>query len=115
MLNRQIIICPHRDSMTSLNDNDLFSFPLVSQQGESQRRLYRDLLRNYNRLERPVVNDSQPIVVELQLSLLQIIDVVSCSLSCSLWHSFSITNLTSHVGTKHFLLINLSEVRAGWF
>ncbi|NXA53101.1 ACHA7 protein, partial [Nothocercus julius] len=47
----------------------------VSQQGESQRRLYRDLLRNYNRLERPVVNDSQPLVVELQLSLLQIIDV----------------------------------------
>ncbi|KAM8792602.1 neuronal acetylcholine receptor subunit alpha-7-like [Eudromia elegans] len=51
------------------------SFFKVSQQGESQRRLYRDLLRNYNRLERPVVNDSQPLVVELQLSLLQIIDV----------------------------------------
>ncbi|XP_067172086.1 neuronal acetylcholine receptor subunit alpha-7-like [Apteryx mantelli] len=47
----------------------------VSQQGEGQRRLYRDLLRNYSRLERPVVNDSQPLVVELQLSLLQIIDV----------------------------------------
>uniref|UniRef100_A0A8C6ZGT0 Neuronal acetylcholine receptor subunit alpha-7 n=1 Tax=Nothoprocta perdicaria TaxID=30464 RepID=A0A8C6ZGT0_NOTPE len=52
------------------------SFFKVSQQGESQRRLYRDLLRNYNRLERPVVNDSQPLVVELQLSLLQIIDVL---------------------------------------
>ncbi|XP_074992485.1 neuronal acetylcholine receptor subunit alpha-7-like [Calonectris borealis] len=51
------------------------SFFKVSQQGESQRRLYRELLRNYNRLERPVVNDSQPLVVELQLSLLQIIDV----------------------------------------
>ncbi|OPJ79621.1 hypothetical protein AV530_001577 [Patagioenas fasciata monilis] len=48
---------------------------MVSQQGESQRRLYRELLKNYNRLERPVVNDSQPLVVELQLSLLQIIDV----------------------------------------
>ncbi|KFV81537.1 Neuronal acetylcholine receptor subunit alpha-7, partial [Struthio camelus australis] len=47
----------------------------VSQQGESQRRLYRELLKNYNRLERPVLNDSQPVVVELQLSLLQIIDV----------------------------------------
>ncbi|XP_063281398.1 neuronal acetylcholine receptor subunit alpha-7-like [Pelobates fuscus] len=46
-----------------------------SHQGEYQRRLYRDLLRNYNRLERPVVNDSQPLLVELQLSLLQIIDV----------------------------------------
>ncbi|XP_064498246.1 neuronal acetylcholine receptor subunit alpha-7-like isoform X2 [Pseudopipra pipra] len=51
------------------------SFFKVSQQGEGQRRLYRELLRNYNRLERPVVNDSQPLVVELQLSLLQIIDV----------------------------------------
>ncbi|NXX21863.1 ACHA7 protein, partial [Podargus strigoides] len=47
----------------------------VSQQGESQRRLYRELMRNYSHLERPVVNDSQPLVVELQLSLLQIIDV----------------------------------------
>ncbi|KAM4709404.1 neuronal acetylcholine receptor subunit alpha-7-like [Discoglossus pictus] len=46
-----------------------------SHQGEYQRKLYRDLLRNYNRLERPVVNDSQPLLVELQLSLLQIIDV----------------------------------------
>nr|XP_009673646.1 PREDICTED: neuronal acetylcholine receptor subunit alpha-7-like [Struthio camelus australis] len=51
------------------------SFFKVSQQGESQRRLYRELLKNYNRLERPVLNDSQPVVVELQLSLLQIIDV----------------------------------------
>lgn len=63
--------------MTSPNYRWLISFPLVSQQGESQRRLYRELLKNYNPLERPVVNDSQPLVVELQLSLLQIIDVVS--------------------------------------
>jgi len=100
--------------MASLSDSDLLSLPPVSQQGESQRRLYRELLRNYNRLERPVMNDSQPIVVELQLSLLQIIDVVSRWLYCSLRHPFSITNLTSHEGTKHFLLIRLSEVRAGW-
>ncbi|XP_068089674.1 neuronal acetylcholine receptor subunit alpha-7-like isoform X1 [Hyperolius riggenbachi] len=46
-----------------------------SHQGEYQRKLYRELLRNYNRLERPVMNDSQPLLVELQLSLLQIIDV----------------------------------------
>uniref|UniRef100_K7FRV9 Cholinergic receptor nicotinic alpha 7 subunit n=1 Tax=Pelodiscus sinensis TaxID=13735 RepID=K7FRV9_PELSI len=53
----------------------LTSLVKVSQQGENQRRLYRELLRNYNRLERPVMNDSQPLIVELQLSLLQIIDV----------------------------------------
>lgn len=45
--------------------------------GEYQRKLYRDLMENYNRLERPVQNDSAPIVVELGLTLLQIIDVVS--------------------------------------
>lgn len=38
---------------------------------------------NYSRLERPVQNDSAPIVVELGLTLLQIIDVVSvCACAC---------------------------------
>ncbi|XP_036372414.1 neuronal acetylcholine receptor subunit alpha-7 [Megalops cyprinoides] len=46
-----------------------------SLQGEHQRKLYRDLMKNYNRLERPVQNDSAPIVVELGMTLLQIIDV----------------------------------------
>ncbi|CAL8356979.1 unnamed protein product [Merluccius merluccius] len=46
-----------------------------SLQGEHQRKLYKELLANYNRLERPVVNDSTPILVELGLTLLQIIDV----------------------------------------
>uniref|UniRef100_A0A7N8XWZ0 Neuronal acetylcholine receptor subunit alpha-7 n=1 Tax=Mastacembelus armatus TaxID=205130 RepID=A0A7N8XWZ0_9TELE len=46
-----------------------------SLQGEYQRRLYKELLANYNRLERPVVNDSAAILVELGLTLLQIIDV----------------------------------------
>ncbi len=48
-----------------------------SLQGEYQRKLYKELMDNYNRLERPVLNDSAPIVVELGLTLLQIIDVVS--------------------------------------
>lgn len=51
--------------------------------GVYQRKLYRDLMENYNRLERPVQNDSAPIVVELGLTLLQIIDVVSvCACVC---------------------------------
>ncbi|KAI9522981.1 Neuronal acetylcholine receptor subunit alpha-7, partial [Dissostichus eleginoides] len=52
--------------------------PLVVQcchGGQYQRKLYNDLLVNYNRLERPVQNDSAAIVVELGLTLLQIIDV----------------------------------------
>ncbi|KAL1023852.1 hypothetical protein UPYG_G00047220 [Umbra pygmaea] len=43
--------------------------------GQYQRKLYKELLTNYNRLERPVHNDSAPILVELGLTLLQIIDV----------------------------------------
>ncbi|KAA8595377.1 hypothetical protein FQN60_012512 [Etheostoma spectabile] len=43
--------------------------------GVYQRKLYRDLMVNYSRLERPVHNDSAPIVVDLGLTLLQIIDV----------------------------------------
>lgn len=55
-----------------------------SLQGEFQRKLYKELLANYNRLERPVVNDSAPILVELGLTLLQIIDVVRKALdACS--------------------------------
>ncbi|XP_061107722.1 neuronal acetylcholine receptor subunit alpha-7-like [Conger conger] len=46
-----------------------------SLQGEYQRKLYKELMVNYNRLERPVSNDSAPILVELGMALLQIIDV----------------------------------------
>ncbi|XP_036399779.1 neuronal acetylcholine receptor subunit alpha-7-like [Megalops cyprinoides] len=47
----------------------------VSLQGEHQRRLYRDLMRNYNPLERPVFNDSQSLTVHFSFSLMQIMDV----------------------------------------
>lgn len=57
-------------------------FPAVCHGGVYQRKLYRDLMVNYNRLERPVQNDSAPIVVELGLTLLQIIDVVSLYVFC---------------------------------
>lgn len=49
----------------------------VSLQGEFQRKLYKELVRNYNPLERPVANDSQPLTVYFSLSLMQIMDVVS--------------------------------------
>ncbi|GAB5572228.1 neuronal acetylcholine receptor subunit alpha-7 isoform X1 [Prionailurus iriomotensis] len=47
----------------------------VSLQGEFQRKLYKELVKNYNPLERPVANDSQPLTVYFSLSLLQIMDV----------------------------------------
>ncbi|XP_026866484.2 neuronal acetylcholine receptor subunit alpha-7-like isoform X2 [Electrophorus electricus] len=47
----------------------------VSLQGEHQRRLYSDLMRDYNPLERPVFNDTHTLTVNFSLSLMQIIDV----------------------------------------
>nr|XP_056722011.1 CHRNA7-FAM7A fusion protein [Euleptes europaea] len=47
----------------------------LSLQGEFQRKLYKELLKNYNPLERPVGNDSQPLTVSFGLSLMQIMDV----------------------------------------
>lgn len=47
-----------------------------SVQGPDQRRLFRDLLKGYYPLARPVVNDSHTLPVQLHLSLMQIIDLV---------------------------------------
>ncbi|XP_035376074.1 neuronal acetylcholine receptor subunit alpha-7 isoform X2 [Electrophorus electricus] len=47
----------------------------VSLQGEHQRRLYKDLMKNYNPLERPVYNDSHSLTVHFSFSLMQIMDV----------------------------------------
>ncbi|CAF99917.1 unnamed protein product, partial [Tetraodon nigroviridis] len=44
-------------------------------QGPNQRRLLHNLLRDYDKLDRPVTNDSQSLPVELHLSLMQIIDL----------------------------------------
>lgn len=52
---------------------------LGSLQGEYQRRLYKELMRNYNPLERPVQNDSHSLSVSFSFSLLQIMDVVRSS------------------------------------
>nr|CAD7455948.1 unnamed protein product [Timema tahoe] len=41
------------------------------------KRLYEDLLSNYNRLIRPVGNNSDRLTVKMGLRLAQLIDVVS--------------------------------------
>ena len=43
------------------------------------KRLYDDLLSNYNKLVRPVVNVTDPLTVKIKLKLSQLIDVVSRS------------------------------------
>uniref|UniRef100_A0AC35TKB6 Neur_chan_LBD domain-containing protein n=1 Tax=Rhabditophanes sp. KR3021 TaxID=114890 RepID=A0AC35TKB6_9BILA len=40
-----------------------------------ERRLYEDLMRDYNTFERPVQNFSDPVIVYLKVSLQQVIDV----------------------------------------
>jgi len=61
------------------NSTDNF-FPILlsgSLQGQHERRLINDLLAHYDRLERPVANESEALKVQFGLSLQQIIDVVS--------------------------------------
>lgn len=48
-----------------------------SQQGQHEKKLLNMLLENYNVLERPVANESEPLEVKFGLTLQQIIDVVS--------------------------------------
>ena len=43
------------------------------------KRLYDDLLSNYNKLVRPVQNTTDPLTVRIKLKLSQLIDVVSLS------------------------------------
>ncbi|VDM93204.1 unnamed protein product [Onchocerca ochengi] len=53
----------------------LFAFLQLITGSYHERRLYEDLMKNYNNLERPVQNHSEPVVVYLKVSLQQIIDV----------------------------------------
>ena len=55
-----------------------FTFLMVTPAGADQdaKRLYEDLLTDYNRLIRPVGNNSDRLTVKLGLKLSQLIDVV---------------------------------------
>nr|8C9X_A Chain A, Neuronal acetylcholine receptor subunit alpha-7 [Homo sapiens]8C9X_B Chain B, Neuronal acetylcholine receptor subunit alpha-7 [Homo sapiens]8C9X_C Chain C, Neuronal acetylcholine receptor subunit alpha-7 [Homo sapiens]8C9X_D Chain D, Neuronal acetylcholine receptor subunit alpha-7 [Homo sapiens]8C9X_E Chain E, Neuronal acetylcholine receptor subunit alpha-7 [Homo sapiens]8CE4_A Chain A, Neuronal acetylcholine receptor subunit alpha-7 [Homo sapiens]8CE4_B Chain B, Neuronal acetylch len=70
---------------------------------EFQRKLYKELVKNYNPLERPVANDSQPLTVYFSLSLLQIMDVDEKNqvLTTNIWLQMS--------WTDHYLQWNVSE------
>ena len=51
------------------------------------KRLYDDLLSNYNKLVRPVVNVSEAVTVRLKLKLSQLIDVVSALEYVASWEA----------------------------
>lgn len=52
----------------------------VVQGNPDAKRLYDDLLSNYNRLIRPVANNTDTVLVKLGLRLSQLIDLVSMSI-----------------------------------
>jgi Neurotransmitter-gated ion-channel ligand binding domain len=49
---------------------------LGAESGLHERRLLTDLLETYNRLERPVQNETEAVILYFGLTLQQIIDVV---------------------------------------
>lgn len=51
----------------------------IAEANPDSKRLYDDLLSNYNRLIRPVGNNSDRLTVKMGLRLSQLIDVVSIS------------------------------------
>lgn len=72
-----------------------------SLQGENQRRLYKDLMTDYNPLVRPVSNDSQTLTVHFGFSLMQIMDVVR-----KLWLS---THLTCIYTAHYHVMMTISN------
>nr|XP_045612629.1 neuronal acetylcholine receptor subunit alpha-7-like isoform X2 [Procambarus clarkii] len=62
--------------------------------GYHERRLLNDLLRDYNKLERPTANESSAIVVKLGLTLQQIINVDEKNqiLTTNVWLNFEWTD-----------------------
>ena len=57
--------------------------PVVDGGNPDAKRLYDDLLSNYNKLVRPVVNVSEAVTVRLKLKLSQLIDVVSHAINAN--------------------------------
>lgn len=70
------------ETLRKINSNLLFlslpsrPFP-GTHAGSHEKRLLHHLLDNYNVLERPVANESDPLQLSFGLTLMQIIDVVS--------------------------------------
>ncbi|KYM78879.1 Acetylcholine receptor subunit alpha-type acr-16 [Atta colombica] len=66
-----------------IDEVDLGSCSRLVSGGFHEKRLLNDLLDTYNVLERPVGNESEPLVLNFGLTLMQIIDVVSAQLFSS--------------------------------
>lgn len=60
----------------------LFNVFLFAEANSDANRLYEDLMMTYNRIVRPVQNNSERLVVSLSLKLSQLIEVVSFEEMC---------------------------------
>lgn len=57
----------------------LFLTLLTAEASKNERKLLRDLLHDYNVMERPVTNDSHTVTVEMGFTIDVIVDIVSYS------------------------------------
>jgi hypothetical protein len=71
------------------------------------KRLYDDLLSNYNKLVRPVVNTSDVLRVCIKLKLSQLIDVVS-------WNFFSIKYQLQLIFTALLIEVTEKSINVGY-
>lgn len=55
---------------------------------KAEDRLFRKLFRRYNQFIRPVENVSDPVTVEFEVSISQLVKVVSCTRSLCTFHIF---------------------------
>lgn len=82
------------------------------------KRLYDDLLSNYNKLVRPVLNVSDALTVRIKLKLSQLIDVVSVTsvdplpcytrLATFLYNYFLLQNLKNQIMTTNLWVEQVS-------
>uniref|UniRef100_A0A1I7WNY2 Neur_chan_LBD domain-containing protein n=1 Tax=Heterorhabditis bacteriophora TaxID=37862 RepID=A0A1I7WNY2_HETBA len=65
----------------------LFAFFCLCYSNEDAKRLYDDLMVNYNRHRRPASGPHEPLTIKLKLRLSQIIDVheIDQIMTCSVW------------------------------
>lgn len=68
---------PIEPPLATLSWIDETSYVALALANPHAKKLYDDLLSNYNRLIRPVSNNTEKLTVKLGLKLSQLIDVVS--------------------------------------
>ncbi|XP_013789590.2 neuronal acetylcholine receptor subunit alpha-7-like isoform X1 [Limulus polyphemus] len=91
-----------------------FSLLKGSEQGPHERRLINDLLRDYNVMERPVANESEPLLLSFGLTLQQLIDVDEKNqiVTSNLWLNLDEKN--EQLVTNLWLTLEWVDVNLRW-